>query len=109
MNNLSSYCGLVDVRINASDKDLPVPFQGMEALLLKHSNICVLLWHFVLALKPSKRFHKSKRYRCHDYVLPFWLLPVLSLKGDKLLSFTDTQPYLLEMSSSWNFLTRAEL
>ena len=26
MNNLLSYCGLVDVRINASDKDLPVKF-----------------------------------------------------------------------------------
>jgi hypothetical protein len=24
MNNLWSYCGLVDVRINASEKDLPV-------------------------------------------------------------------------------------
>ena len=24
MNNLLSYCGLGDVRINASDKDLPV-------------------------------------------------------------------------------------
>ena len=24
MNNLLSYCGLVDVRVNASDKDLPV-------------------------------------------------------------------------------------
>ena len=24
MNSLLSYCGLVDVRINASDKDLPV-------------------------------------------------------------------------------------
>ena len=24
MNNLLSYCGLVDVRINASDQDLPV-------------------------------------------------------------------------------------
>jgi hypothetical protein len=24
MKNLFSYCGLVDVRINASDKDLPV-------------------------------------------------------------------------------------
>ena len=24
MNNLSSYCGLVDVRISTSDKDLPV-------------------------------------------------------------------------------------
>ena len=26
MNNLLSYCGLVDVRINASDKDLPVTY-----------------------------------------------------------------------------------
>ena len=24
MNNLSSYCGLVDARISASDKDLPL-------------------------------------------------------------------------------------
>ena len=24
MNNLSSYCGLVDAKIKASDKDLPV-------------------------------------------------------------------------------------
>ena len=24
MNNLMSFCGLLDVRINASDKDLPV-------------------------------------------------------------------------------------
>ena len=26
MNNLSSYCGLVDAKIRASDKDLPVFF-----------------------------------------------------------------------------------
>ena len=25
MNNLSSYCGLIDGKIRASDKDLPVP------------------------------------------------------------------------------------
>ena len=25
MNNMSSYCGLVDAKIRASDKDLPVP------------------------------------------------------------------------------------
>ena len=25
MNNLSSYCGLVNAKIRASDKDLPVP------------------------------------------------------------------------------------
>ena len=30
MNNLLSYCGLVDVRINASDKDLPVAYEAYE-------------------------------------------------------------------------------
>ena len=25
MNNLTSYCGLVDAKIRVSDKDLPVP------------------------------------------------------------------------------------
>ena len=28
MSNLSSYCGLVDARIRASEKDLPVIIQG---------------------------------------------------------------------------------
>ena len=27
MNNLSSYCGLTDSRMSASDTDLPVPVQ----------------------------------------------------------------------------------
>ena len=75
----------------------------MEALLLKRSNICVLLWHFVLALKPRAFINQNGT----DVMIMFFhfglCLPVLSLKGDKLLSFTDTQPYLLEMSSSWNF------
>ena len=31
MNNFLSYCGLVDVRINASDKDLPVKL-NMESM-----------------------------------------------------------------------------
>ena len=34
MNNLLSYCGLVDARISASEKDLSVPsnhFNGIEA------------------------------------------------------------------------------
>ena len=30
LNKLLSYCGLVDVRINASDKDLPVQFSDFE-------------------------------------------------------------------------------
>ena len=31
MNNLSSYCGLIDAKIRASDKDLPVSQAKMEA------------------------------------------------------------------------------
>ena len=30
MNNLLSYCGLVDAKIRASDKDLPVPTNEKE-------------------------------------------------------------------------------
>jgi hypothetical protein len=30
MNNLSSYCGLVDAKISASDKDLPVSIVEFE-------------------------------------------------------------------------------
>ena len=34
MNNLLSYCGLVDARISASEKDLPVPqFHGMLVMV----------------------------------------------------------------------------
>ena len=30
MNNLLSYCGLVDAKIRASDKDLPVPDNNVQ-------------------------------------------------------------------------------
>ena len=30
MNNMSSYCGLVDAKIRASDKDLPVPHSNFD-------------------------------------------------------------------------------
>ena len=36
MNNLSSYCGLVDAKIRASDKDLPVLSRSIhESLIIK--------------------------------------------------------------------------
>ena len=31
MNNLLSYCGLVDARISAPEKDLPVPLRGKHS------------------------------------------------------------------------------
>jgi hypothetical protein len=33
MNNLLSYCGLVDARISASEKDLPVPPSDLFLIL----------------------------------------------------------------------------
>ena len=36
MNNILSYCGLVDTRISASEKDLPV-----SAFKLKRSSPCI--------------------------------------------------------------------
>ena len=33
MNNLLSYCELVDARINASENDLPVPFSKADQIL----------------------------------------------------------------------------
>ena len=41
MNNLLSYCGLVDVRINASDKDLPVPIERIPLTLHHHEYIAL--------------------------------------------------------------------
>ena len=35
MNNLSSYCGLVDAKIRAPDKDLPVYFQDRCQICIK--------------------------------------------------------------------------
>ena len=32
MNNLLSYCGLFELRISASEKDLPVPIKTLEIL-----------------------------------------------------------------------------
>ena len=44
MNNLSSYCGLVDAKIRASDKDLPVLANQSGFLYFKNAKI---------AFKPS--------------------------------------------------------
>ena len=40
MNNLSSYCGLDDARISASDKDLPVQ-ETWKFFFLMHIQFCV--------------------------------------------------------------------
>ena len=39
MNNLSSYCGLVDAKIKASDKDLPVWHEEIEAIIAANGEL----------------------------------------------------------------------
>ena len=41
MNNLSSYCGLVDARISASEKDLPVWYKSMD---IRENEMSVYCW-----------------------------------------------------------------
>ena len=41
INNLSSYCGLVDAKIRASDKDLPVQLDYMELEI--HLSLCSMM------------------------------------------------------------------
>ena len=43
MNNLLSYCGLVDPRIDASDKNLPVPTAEVEKKKIKHQRPLILV------------------------------------------------------------------
>ena len=43
MNNLSSYCGLVDAKIRASDKDLPVQFDFLEYIQKQNFKIYITL------------------------------------------------------------------
>ena len=46
MNNLLSYCGLIDAKLRASDKDLPVLSPIIEKQMLN----CVLLIHMFVFL-----------------------------------------------------------
>ena len=45
MNNLLSYCGLVDTRISASDKDLPVILPSKTK---NYSHVCLFKWYLKL-------------------------------------------------------------
>ena len=51
MNNLSSYCGLTDSRMSASEKDLPVPVTLLKKYFSLHGVInryvtCFYLFFF---------------------------------------------------------------
>ena len=62
MNNLSSYCGLVDAKIRASDKDLPV----VKIKMAKPDHIrifgirCWIQWAKYIKLLIKLTYHSSK-------------------------------------------------
>ena len=75
MNNLLSYCGLVDAKIKASDKDLPVCCIPTKSFYRKGSfsffdSHCISL--IILAVKILKRYSHS---HCADLVDFFFTLP----------------------------------
>ena len=53
MNNLLSYCGLMDAKIRASDKDLPVPFKLLSLFYYFTINflqqwLASMVWLFIV-------------------------------------------------------------
>ena len=65
MNNLSSYCGLVDAKIRASDKDLPVKrvFPSSHFFPFSFDLVCTLCLFF------SQTFEREVNKRtCNEFV-----------------------------------------
>ena len=74
MNNLASYCGLVDARISASDKDLPVMFVHLLMCTLCMAILVLKTEGSTLIFKPD----------ISDESEPSWLEPELELKDFQL-------------------------
>ena len=55
MNNLSSYCGLVDAKIKASDKDLPVTKSQIAQWDQKNSEVAFTFFLFCVIVKDYRR------------------------------------------------------
>ena len=78
-NNLLSYCGLVDARISASKKDLPVIHVQM------HSHYV----HYLFTLSCSKKFKKwwiNKTVSLHYWLTSKILVWFMSLTKQSLIS-----------------------
>ena len=65
MNNLSSYCGLVDAKRRASDKDLPVPQvlrrKYSKGSLEKKNAMIIFLCQFENMIEKSEQETTSKK------------------------------------------------
>ena len=87
MNNLSSYCGLVDAKIRASDIDLPVqikektpsicvfqkiPNTYFPLLTITYKQICfwirgIVFWEFFINYTNYKEFDQIFKFLCQFY------------------------------------------
>ena len=74
MNNLLSNCGLVDARISASEKDLPVkeeePFQkGLAALRVISHGLVLVFFHHKMHIKLFVRHITQTLFPSRIYIL----------------------------------------
>jgi hypothetical protein len=65
MNNLLSYCGLVDARISAFEKDLPVPIH--HCLKHYHMGLLTLTKCYWGAADLPEFFHHSDIVSCFNF------------------------------------------
>ena len=101
MNNLSSYCGLADAKIRASDKDLPVPlnltgqnFQNHSDYLMRFLPLCKLgaqihlrqLHSLSRLLSFDRHFNKTQwpKFRVLSKNLELFLLNFEWIKQEKI-------------------------
>ena len=72
MNNLMSYCGLVDARIKASDKDLPVSCSlSIRQEIYKGAlgTIAVPIWPWGIISKPNNKFVFWSRFHQSAFIV----------------------------------------
>ena len=74
MNNFLSYCGLVDARISASEKDLPVkeeePFQKvLAALRVIGHGLVLVFFHHKMHIKLFVRLITQTLFPSRIYIL----------------------------------------
>ena len=67
MNNLSSYCGSVDAKIKASDKDLPVT----KSQIAQWDQNLKLHLHFFSLLRYCQGLQMNN-YRIFDSIMNYW-------------------------------------
>ena len=73
MNNLTSYGGLVDAKIRASDKDLPAILQNFAGHCQPRSTLNILVifyWNFLLEI-PVKNDQHIQGTPCYALVSYF--------------------------------------